>query len=80
MLYIAALPMTFTVMIGPQIAVAILLITQKDAIKSSFIYISTIMLTTIITTYFYYWLVGFTHFHEIKVAEIRFINIVLPHC
>lgn len=66
---IPTLPMALTIMMGPQILVAILLITRKDVFKSSLIYITSITLTTILITYFYYWLVGITHFHDIKVAE-----------
>ena len=51
---IPVLPLSLTVMLGPQILVAVLLITRKDPIKSSVIYITAVLATLILTTFIYY--------------------------
>lgn len=58
-------PLAFTVMLGPQVLVPMLLITRKDPIKSSLTYILSITSTIILTTAIYYFVIKATHFHKI---------------
>ncbi len=61
---IAILPLALTVMLGPQILVAILLITRKDPVKSSLVYIVAVMLTLLLTTSIYYLLANIINFQS----------------
>lgn len=77
---IAILPLAFTVMLGPQILVGMLIITRKDPIKSSLIYSLAILSTLILTTYLYYSLVKITGLHLASVGGrpvIKYFLIVL---
>ncbi|KOY51963.1 GAP family protein [Polaribacter dokdonensis] len=77
---IAILPLALTVMLGPQILVGMLLITRPDAIKSSLIYISTLLLTLIATTSIYYFLVQSIDFQNFSVGgrpALKYILIAL---
>lgn len=65
---IAILPLALTVMLGPQILVGMLLITRKDPIKSSLVYILAILSTLILTTYLYYLLANFTGLHKVTIG------------
>lgn len=66
---ISILSLALTVMLGPQILVAMLLLTRKDTIKSSLIYILAITLTITATTCFYYYLINITGFHKVSVSD-----------
>ncbi|PWK18583.1 GAP family protein [Xanthomarina spongicola] len=59
-------PLAFTVMLGPQILVPMLLITRKDPVKSSLVYILSITASIILTTYIYYFVIQATHFHKLS--------------
>ena len=77
---IAILPLALTVMMGPQILVGMLLITRKDPVRSSAVYILAIISTLILTTYIYYSISKYTGLHEISVGGkpiIKYILIVL---
>ena len=77
---IAILPLALTVMLGPQILVGMLLITRPDAIKSSLIYISALLLTLIATTSIYYFLVQSIDFQNFSVGgrpALKYILIAL---
>ncbi|WP_435416195.1 GAP family protein [Polaribacter aestuariivivens] len=65
---IAILPLALTVMLGPQILVGMLLITRKDPIKSSLIYILAIVSTLIFTTYIYYSIANTTSLHKASIG------------
>ena len=64
-------------MLGPQIIVAILLITRKDPIKSSLIYISSILVTLIGTTFMYYMLVDITGFQRTTLGGKPMLKYVM---
>ena len=77
---IAILPLALTVMLGPQILVGMFLITRKDPIKSSMVYILAIISTLILTTYIYYSMSKYTGLHEISVGGkpiVKYILIIL---
>lgn len=71
------IPLSLTIMLGPQILVAMLLITRKDAIKSSLIYIISLLSSLIGIIYFYYKIIGITNFHKISIAEKPIIKYIL---
>ncbi|QBA63992.1 GAP family protein [Muriicola soli] len=68
MVEIAILPLALTVMLGPQILVGMLLITRKDPIKSSLVYILAVISTLILTTYLYYSLANITGLKEASIG------------
>ncbi|MDW5288918.1 GAP family protein [Formosa sp. PL04] len=74
---IPTFPLALTVMLGPQILVAILLITRKDPIKSSLVYIASIVLTLIATTLMYYMLVDITHFQDTTLGGRPMLKYVI---
>ena len=74
---IPTIPLAFTVMLGPQIIVAILLITRKDPIKSSLVYIASILLTLIGTTFMYYMLVDITGFQRTTLGGKPMLKYVM---
>ncbi|HND46601.1 MAG TPA: GAP family protein [Chitinophagales bacterium] len=65
---IPVLPLSLTVMLGPQILVAVLLITRKDPIKSSVIYITAVLATLILTTFIYYELASLIGLKDLSIA------------
>ncbi|QTD38570.1 GAP family protein [Polaribacter batillariae] len=66
---IAILPLALTVMLGPQILVGMLLITRKDPVKSSLVYVLAIIATLISTTYLYYLLANITDLHKASIGN-----------
>lgn len=64
-------------MLGPQILVGMLLITRKDPIKSSLVYILAILSTLILTTYLYYSLANITGLHEVSIGGRPMVKYVL---
>ena len=64
----AILPLALAVMLGPQILVGMLLITRKDPIKSSLVYIVAVISTLIFTTYLYYSISTNIGLHEISIG------------
>lgn len=66
---IAILPLALTVMLGPQILVGMLLITRKDAIKSSLVYILAIMSTLTMTIFLYYSISKFAGLKEVSFGD-----------
>ncbi|NER09814.1 Sap, sulfolipid-1-addressing protein [Muriicola jejuensis] len=73
----AILPLALTVMLGPQILVGMLLIMRKDAIKSSLIYILSIVSTLMLTTFLYYKLIENTDLHNVSMGGRPFLKYVL---
>lgn len=71
------IPLSLTIMLGPQILVAMLLITRKDAIKSSLTYILSLVLTLVCITYFYYKIIDLTSFHKIAISGKPVIKYIL---
>ncbi|WP_281540574.1 GAP family protein [Maribacter aestuarii] len=74
---VAILPLALSVMLGPQILVGMLLITRKDPIKSSLIYITAIILTLILTTYMYYSIIQRTDLHMASFAGVPMLKYFL---
>ena len=58
------IPLALTVMMGPQIIVALLLVTHPKPIKSSLVYILSILITLVVTTAIYYYLFDLLDFKE----------------
>jgi hypothetical protein len=54
-------------MLGPQILVPMLLITRKDPVKSSLVYIISLSVTTVLITFLYYYLISVTHMHDMSM-------------
>ena len=71
------IPLSLTIMLGPQILVAMLLITRKDAVKSSLVYIISLITTLIFTTYIYCELIGITKFHKISILGKPILKYIL---
>lgn len=71
------IPLSLTIMLGPQILVAMLLITRKDAVKSSLVYILSLLTTLICITYFYYKIIGLTDFHKTAISGKPIIKYIL---
>lgn len=71
------IPLSLTVMLGPQILVAMLLITRKDAIRSSLVYIIAVVSTLVATTYVYYSVASITHFHKISISGKPILKYIL---
>lgn len=77
---IAILPLALTVMLGPQILVGMLLITRKDPIKSSLVYIFAVVSTLILTTYIYYSISNVVGFQEASIGDrplVKYFLVVL---
>ncbi|TCK68988.1 Sap-like sulfolipid-1-addressing protein [Winogradskyella wandonensis] len=74
---IAIIPLALTVMLGPQILVGMLLITRKDPVKSSLIYILAVMLALVLSTYLYYTLARVFNFHTISIGGRPVIKHIL---
>lgn len=67
-------------MLGPQILVGMLLITRKDPVKSSLVYVLAVISTLIVTTYLYYLLVNSTGLHKSSVGgrpTVKYLLITL---
>ncbi|MDW5290596.1 GAP family protein [Formosa sp. PL04] len=71
------IPLSLTIMLGPQILVAMLLITRKDAVQSSLIYIFSVVASLIGMTYLYSYLISITHFHKIAITGKPVIKYIL---
>ncbi|WGK64986.1 GAP family protein [Croceiramulus getboli] len=77
---VAILPLALTVMLGPQILVAMLLVTREDAVSSSLVYVSAVGITLLTTTYVYYRLAQATDLHTLAVGNrpsFRYVLILL---
>jgi hypothetical protein len=61
------LPLALTVMLGPQILVPMLLITRKDPVKSSLVYIISLCTTIVLLTFIYYYIISATHLHDMSM-------------
>ncbi|WP_188465361.1 GAP family protein [Bizionia arctica] len=61
------LPLALTVMLGPQILVPMILITRKDPVKSSLVYILTLSTSLCFFTFLYYYLISTTHMHTMSM-------------
>ncbi len=78
MLGTAILPLALTVMIGPQILVAILLVLRKNPIKSSIVYILAVSLTMVLsTTIYYYILLSLDLFDRTKHNGSNFLKYLI---
>lgn len=55
-------------MLGPQILVAMLLIARKDAVRSSLIYIISVIVTLVTTTYLYYVIGAGLNLHHLSIS------------
>jgi hypothetical protein len=71
------IPLAITVMLGPQILVAILLITRKDPVKSSLAYIFAIVTTTVLTTLMYYFIITLTGLHKASGSDGPILKYIL---
>jgi len=58
------IPLAITVMLGPQILVAMLLIARKGPVKSSLAYIISVSATIVLTTLLYYYIITVTGMHK----------------
>ena len=61
---VSILPLALTVMLGPQILVAILLVTTKKPVQSSLVYILAVTLTIICTTTLAYFIISISNIHQ----------------
>ena len=61
---VSILPLALTVMLGPQILVAILLVTTKKPVQSSLVYILAVTLTIICTTTLAYFIISISDIHQ----------------
>ena len=63
---VSILPLALTVMLGPQILVAILLVTTKKPVQSSLVYILAVTLTIICTTTLAYFIISISGIHHVS--------------
>ncbi len=64
---VAFLPLALSVMLGPQLLVALILITRADAVKSSIFYVAAVTSTLVVTTFIYFRLAEAT---DLQIASI----------